>query len=207
MHRPTWLLLAAGLAAGPARAAEPLALAPREGGRAFVLEVPLGATVPTTDAFVAAILDCDAYPTDATWMGTEPMAECRTLERRADGQTVIYMRTGPTGLASPRHAVLALRVVEHGPERAQVDWELVAHEGRDGAWMGPWAEVLDAAPGHVRMAVNHGGWTLDRAARRLTYRVWVDLGGVLPEVLLTRGSVMAFPVRMIEAAWGISAEE
>ncbi|MFN7144126.1 MAG: hypothetical protein ACK4YP_10140, partial [Myxococcota bacterium] len=66
-----------------------------------------GAAISTAD-FVKAIFDCERYPMTASYMGVKALLECRTLERRSDGYTVVYQRTGGNALVGSRHYVIAL---------------------------------------------------------------------------------------------------
>jgi hypothetical protein len=108
-----------------------------------------GRDVPIAE-FTAAILDCSKYPLTATYMGVQALLECKTLERLADGSTVIYQRTGGNALVAERQWVVQIRVKERTDVRARVDWDLVRHTVEGGkVTAGPYASVVQAHPAAV----------------------------------------------------------
>jgi hypothetical protein len=161
-----------------------------------------GAPITTSD-FVKAVLDCERYPMTASYMGVKALLECRTLERRSDGYTVIYQRTGGNALVSSRHYVIALRVVEQSDTRARIEWDLVKHGGATGAFTGPYAAALNARTDAVYTPLNTGGWTYDKAAGTVSYWAQSDPGGTVPGWLVSQDAVMAFPLELLKTRWGV----
>ncbi len=162
-----------------------------------------GAPISTAD-FVAAILDCERYPMTASYMGVKALLECRTLEKRADGYTVVYQRTGGNALVGSRHYVIALKVTEQTDTRAKIEWDLVKHTGGNGApFVGPYAAALNANEA-VYTPFNTGGWTYDKAAGTVTYSAQSDPGGTVPGWLVSEAAVMAFPLELLKSKWGVA---
>lgn len=161
-----------------------------------------GAPITTAD-FVKAILECEKYPMTASYMGVKALLECKTLERRSDGYTVIYQRTGGNALVSSRHYVIALRVVEQSDTKARIEWDLVKHGGSTGAFTGPYAATLNARTDAVYTPFNTGGWTYDKTAGTVSYWAQSDPGGTVPGWLVSQDAVMAFPLELLKARWGV----
>ncbi len=184
-------------------AAAPMELVSRAGNakRMSTTVSTAGAAITTAD-FVAAILDCEHYPKGASYMGVKALLECRTLERRPDGYIVVYQRTGGNALVSSRHYVIALKVTEQSETRAKIEWDLVKHTGSTGAFQGPYAAALNAQDA-VYTPFNTGGWVYDKSAGTITYYVQSDPGGTVPGWLVSQDAVMAFPLELLEARWGV----
>ena len=196
------MILLASIAA--VHASAPMELASRAGNakRMSTTVSTKGAAITPAD-FVKVILDCDRYPMTASYMGVKALLECRTLERRSDGYTVIYQRTGGNALVGSRHYVLALKVVEQSDTRARVEWDLVKHTGAPGAFQGPYASALNAHPDAVYTPFNTGGWTYDKAAGTVTYWAQSDPGGSVPGWLVSQEAVTAFPLELLKVRWGV----
>lgn len=187
-----WLANAA-LAAG-------LPLAPRVPMEPVVVEAKAAGLSP--EDFIEGILDCDAYPTDATVFGVVALAGCRTLETRADGAHVVYQTTGASAITAPRHSVLALRVVEQSADRTRVEWDLVEHTEGAGGLSGPYAAAYAENPGAVITPVNYGGWELSGGMIR--HWLAVRLGGRMPGALVSDASIAAFGRRLMAVRWGLT---
>jgi hypothetical protein len=196
------MLLLASIAA--VHASAPMELVPR-GGSAKRMSTTVstkGAAITPAD-FVKVILDCDRYPMTASYMGVKALLECRTLERRSDGYTVIYQRTGGNALVGSRHYVLAMKVVEQSDTKARVEWDLVKHTGTPGAFQGPYASTLNAHTDAVYTPYNTGGWAYDKAAGTVTYWAQSDPGGSVPGWLVSQEAVTAFPLELLKVRWGV----
>ncbi len=157
----------------------------------------------STAAFAAAVMDCDHYPLGASVMGVKALLQCKTLEKRGDGYTVIYQLTGGNMLVSSREYVLAMRVTEQTDTRARVEWDLVKHDGKPGTMTGPYASALNAHPDAVYTPYNVGGWTYDKSAGTIAYKVTSDAGGTVPDWLVSQDAVMAFPLELLKTKWGV----
>lgn len=188
----------------PAPASEPLELVPRGGShKRMATSVSTGGATITPAEFTATILDCSKYPLTASYMGVVALVECRSLEKRADGYRVVYQRTGGNAFVSSRHYVIALRVEEQTADKARVEWDLVKHEGSAGAWTGPYASALNAHPEAVLPTYNTGGWALDTVAGTIAYEVTSDPGGTVPGWMVSEGALLAFPLELLRARWGV----
>ncbi len=187
-----------------ALAAAPMELVPRGGSaKTMSTTVPTKGAPITTQAFVAAILDCDRYPLTASVLGVKALIQCKTLERRSDGTTVIYQLTGGNMMVSSRHYVIAMKVVEQSESKARIDWDLVKHGGSGGAMTGPYAAALNAHPDAVYTPYNTGGWVYDKVAGTIGYRVQSNPGGTVPGWLVSEDAVMAFPLELLKSKWGV----
>lgn len=169
--------------------------------------VSAGANGPTTDAFIAAILDVDHYPLTATYMGVKALSSTKKLATLADGTVVLHQVTGGNVLVRPRQYVTALKVVTRTDTVADVQWFLVKHtQNADGTFSGPYAETLNA---HREEAVytpyTHGTWHYDRAAGTIRYSTESDAGGALPSWAVSESAVTAFPKELMRVRWGIVA--
>jgi hypothetical protein len=164
-----------------------------------------GAPISTAD-FVAAILDSEHYPMTASYMGVKALLECRTLEKRSDGYTVVYQRTGGNALVGSRHYVIALKVTEQTETRARIEWDLVAHTGGSGGapFVGPYASTLNAHTDAVYTPFNTGSWLYDKTAGTVTYSAQSDAGGTVPGWLVSQDAVMAFPLELLKTKWGVA---
>lgn len=188
-------------------AAAPMELVSRQGTakRMSTTVSTKGAAISTAD-FVAAILDCEHYPMSASYMGVKALLECRTLEKRPDGYTVVYQRTGGNALVGSRQYVIALKVTEQSDTRAKIEWDLVKHAGgNDAPFAGPYAATLNAhRDDTVYTPFNTGGWTYDKAAGTVTYSAQSDPGGTVPGWLVSQDAVMAFPLELLKSKWGVA---
>ena len=187
-------------------AAAPIDLVPRAGSTAKRMSTTVstkGAAITPAD-FVKAILDCERYPMTASYMGVKALLECRTLERRSDGYTVVYQRTGGNALVGSRHYVIAIRVVEQSATKARIEWDLVKHAVAGTTFTGPYASALNANPTAVYTPFNIGGWTYDATAGTVSYWAQSDPGGTVPGWLVSQDAVMAFPLELLEARWGVT---
>ena len=186
-------------------AATPLEIVPRATGAGKTMTTTVatkGADISTA-AFVAAILDCDHYPLGASVMGVKALLQCKTLEKRSDGYTVIYQLTGGNMLVSSRGYVIAMKVLEQTADKARVEWDLVKHQGTPGAMTGAYASTLNAHPEAVYTPYNTGGWSYDKPAGTITYKVTSNAGGTVPDWLVTEDAVMAFPLELLKTKWGV----
>jgi hypothetical protein len=187
-----------------ALASPPMELVPR-GGTAKRMSTTVstkGAPITTQD-FAATILDCAKYPMTASYMGVKALLECKTLEKRGDGYTVVYQRTGGNALVGSRQYVLALKATELTDTKVKVEWDLVKHTGEPGAMAGPYAAALNAHADAVYTPYNTGGWVYDKTAGTITYYVQSDPGGTVPGWLVSQDAVMAFPLELLEVRWGV----
>lgn len=200
-------LLACLLTAAPALADTPLQTVPRSTNfKTKSISVPTkGADIPTSD-FVTAIMDCKNYPMTATYMGVSALEECTTLEKRADGTSVIYQRTGGALGVSSRQYVLQLKVVKQTDTYVEIQWDLVQHTVSSGVYSGPFADKLNKDKDTVYTPYNTGGWKFDKAAGTINYWVTSDPGGSLPGFLQTDGAVMSFPKELMRTRWGVEAD-
>jgi hypothetical protein len=191
--------------AAAAHAAAPMELVSRAGNakRMATTVSTKGADISTAD-FVKAILDCEHYPMSASYLGVKALLECRTLERRPDGYTVVYQRTGGNALVGSRNYVIALKVTEQTDTRAKIEWDLVKHTGDAPNFVGPYAAALNAHPEAVYTPFNTGGWVYDKPAGTITYYVQSDPGGTVPGWLVSQDAVMAFPLELLKARWGVA---
>ncbi len=189
----------------PAVAAPAMDLVPRAngGGKTMSTTVQTKGADISTAAFVAAIMDCDHYPLGASVMGVKALIQCKTLEKRDDGYTVIYQLTGGNMLVSSREYVIAMKVVEQTADRARVEWDLVKHDGAPGAMTGPYASALNAHADAVYTPYNTGGWTYDKTAGTIAYKVTSNAGGTVPDWLVSQDAVMAFPLELLKTRWGV----
>lgn len=185
-------------------ASAPMTLVPRTGTakRMSTVVSTKGAPISTAD-FVATILDCERYPMTASYMGVKALLECRTLEKRSDGYTVVYQRTGGNALVGSRHYVIALKVTEQTDTRARIEWDLVSHTGGSGAFVGPYATTLNSNDA-VYTPFNTGSWLYDKAAGSVTYAAQSDPGGTVPGWLVSQDAVMAFPLELLKVKWGVA---
>lgn len=184
----------------------PLSLVPRRAGvRSHMSTFNVKGVDITTEDFVAAVFDCDNYPLSAVFAGIRALDECRTLERRADGSTVIYQRTGGTILLSPRQCVVRLKPISFTDTRAEIQWDLVQHaEDAEHRFTGPFATVLNAhASEAVYTPYNTGGWIYDKSAGTVSYWTAIDPGGMQPDYMQTDAANQAFPMELLRARWGI----
>ena len=187
-------------------AAAPIELVPRAGSTAKRMSTTVstkGAAITPAD-FVKAILDCERYPMTASYMGVKALLECRTLERRSDGYTVVYQRTGGNALVGSRHYVIAIRVAEQSATKARIEWDLVKHAVAGTTFTGPYASALNANPTAVYTPFNIGGWTYDATAGTVSYWAQSDPGGTVPGWLVSQDAVMAFPLELLETRWGVT---
>lgn len=161
-----------------------------------------GAAITTQD-FAATILDCAHYPLTATYMGVKALLECTTLEKRSDGRVIVHQRTGGNALVASRQYVLALKVTELTEQKVRIEWDLVRHVVTDGVYAGPYAAALNRHPDAVYTPYNTGGWVYDRSAGTITYYVTSDPGGTVPGWLVSESAVMAFPLALLRARWGV----
>ena len=188
-----------------ASAAPAMELVPRASGAGKTMSTTVktnGADISTA-AFVAAIMDCDHYPLGASVMGVKALLQCKTLEKRADGYTVIYQLTGGNMLVNSREYVIAMKVAEQTDTKARIEWDLVKHEGKPGSMTGPYASALNAHPDAVYTPYNVGGWTYDKAAGTISYKVTSNAGGTVPDWLVSQDAVMAFPLELLKTKWGV----
>lgn len=162
-----------------------------------------GAAISTA-SFVSVILDANKYPLSATYMGVQALLDCRTLERRSDGYTVVYERLGGTSLVKSRHYVIALRVSSQSDTKAVIDWYLVKHDFDGTTYTGPYASALNTHADAVYMPYNHGSWSYDSTASTITYSVDIDPGGTVPSWLMSDTALMVFPRELLKVKWGIS---
>lgn len=187
-------------------ASAPMTLVPRTGTakRMSTVVNTQGAPIATAD-FVATILDCERYPMSASYMGVKALLECRTLERRSDGYTVVYQRTGGNALVGSRHYVIALKVTEHSDTRARIEWDLVSHTGGGATpFVGPYAATLNAHADTVYTPFNTGSWLYDKSAGTVSYQAQSDPGGTVPGWLVSQDAVMAFPLELLKVKWGVA---
>lgn len=190
----------------PPGLAATLDLVPRASGAGKTMSTTVqtkGADI-TTAAFVAAIMDCDHYPLGASVMGVKALLQCKTLEARSDGYTVIYQLTGGNMLVSSREYVIAMKVVEQTADKARIEWDLVKHDGAPGSMTGPYASALNAHSDAVYTPYNTGGWTYDKTAGTIAYKVTSNAGGTVPDWLVTQDAVMAFPLELLKTKWGVT---
>ncbi|MFZ5477651.1 MAG: hypothetical protein ACOZNI_12815 [Myxococcota bacterium] len=187
-----------------ALASPPMELVPRNGSakRMTTTVSTKGAPISTKE-FADVVLDCAKYPLTASYMGVKALLECKTLEKRGDGYTIVYQRTGGNALVSSRQYVLALRATELTDTKARVEWDLVKHTGEPGSFTGPYAAALNAHADAVYTPSNTGGWVYDRTAGTITYYVQSDPGGTVPGWLVSQDAVMAFPLELLEVRWGV----
>lgn len=189
----------------PAAASPAMELVPRASGAGKTMSTTVstkGADISTA-AFVTAIMDCDHYPLGASVMGVKALQQCKTLETRSDGYTVIYQLTGGNMLVSSREYVIAMKVVEQTADKARIQWDLVKHEGSPGTMTGPYASALNAHTDAVYTPYNTGGWTYDRPAGTISYTATSNPGGTVPDWLVTQDAVMAFPLELLKTKWGV----
>lgn len=198
---------AIALAASTAvHAAAPMELVSRAGSfkRMSTTVSTKGAPISTAD-FTAAILDCERYPMSASYMGVKALLECRTLEKRSDGYSVVYQRTGGNALVGSRQYVIALKVTEQSETRAKIEWDLVKHIGGNGApFAGPYATALNAHTDAVYTPFNTGSWIYDKSAGTVSYSAQSDPGGTVPGWLVSQDAVMAFPLELLKVRWGVT---
>lgn len=198
-------LAAAPAVVAPALAAPAMELVPRGGSaKRMTTTVPTKGAAISTKEFADAVLDCAKYPLTASYMGVKALLECRTLEKRPDGYTVIYQRTGGNAMISSRHYVLAMKTTELTDTKVRVEWDLVRHSGQPGAFTGPYAAALNAHADAVYTPYNTGGWVYDKAAGTITYFVQSDAGGTVPGWLVSQDAVMAFPLELLKVRWGVA---
>lgn len=200
------LSLSAG-AAAPAFADTAIQLVPKRSdvpGKSITVSTK-GAAI-TTDEFIAVILDGDHYPMTATYMGVKALFDCRTLEKRSDGSTIIYQRSGSKWPIASREWVIQLKATTHTETKAVVEWNLVQHTQTGETFSGPFASALNAHPDAVYTPYNHGTWVYDRTAGTISYAVQSDTGGSLPDFMTTQSAVMAFPKELLKTRWGVVAE-
>ena len=188
-----------------ALASPPMELVPRGGSAKTMTAVvsTTGASI-TPSQFLAAVMDCDHYPMTAAYMGVKALLECKTLDHRTDGYTIVYQRTGGNALLSSRQYVIAMKTVEDSDTRVKIEWDLVKHTGEAGAWSGPYASTLNAHPDAVLTPYNTGVWTYDTAKATVAYRVQSDPGGTVPGWLVSQDAVMAFPMELLKVKFGVS---
>lgn len=177
------------------------------GHKAVSVTVSTGANGPTTESFIAAILDVDHYPLTASYMGVKAITSSTRLATLSDGTVVLHQITGGRLGIQPRQYVTALKVTTRSDTIAEVQWFLVKHTvNADGTFSGPYADVLNA---HREEAVytpyTHGTWHYDRTAGTIRYSTESDAGGSLPGFLVTDAAVTAFPKEMMKVRWGIVA--
>ncbi|MDP2310748.1 MAG: hypothetical protein Q8P18_32320 [Pseudomonadota bacterium] len=187
-------------------ASAPMTLVPRTSTAKRMSTVVSTKGAPITTAeFVAAILDCEHYPMSASYMGVKALLECRTLEKRSDGYTVVYQRTGGNALVGSRHYVIAIKVTEQSDTRARIEWDLVTHAGGGSTpFVGPYAATLNAQEDPVYTPFNTGSWLYDKAAGSVTYSAQSDPGGTVPGWLVSQDAVMAFPLELLKVKWGVT---
>lgn len=185
--------------------AAPLELVPRgDAAKTMSTRVSTNGADISPAAFIAAILDCDHYPLDASVMGVKALKFCHTLEKRSDGYTVIHQLTGGNSLVSSRQYVIALMVKANTETHARIEWDLVKHQGKAGSMTGPYASALNAQSGAVYTPYNTGGWDYDKTMGTIKYWAQSDPGGSLPGFLVTQEAVMAFPLELLKKKWGVN---
>jgi hypothetical protein len=186
----------------PAHAVVPLTPRPTGAKRMSATVTTKGAPI-TTEDFKNAILDCDHYPLNASYMGVKALLECHTLAKQ-DGYTIIYQRTGGNSFISSRQYVIALKVVEQSDAKVRIEWDLVQHSCVDGTCTGPFASALNAHTDAVYTPGNTGGWTYDKTAGTITYWAQSDPGGTVPGWLVSQEAVTAFPLELLKTRWGVT---
>lgn len=204
MLRSLFLTLALSLAV-PAFASPSMELVPSSASyKSMSTTVSTHGVSITPSDFVGAILDGSHYPKTASYMGVPALADCKTLEVRSDGYTVVYQRTGGNALIKSRQYVIALKAVTLTATKAVVQWDLVKHTFDGSTYSGPYASALNAHLDAVYTPYNHGTWTLDNSAGTVSYWVQSDPGGSIPSWLLSQDAVMSFPLELLKTKWGIS---
>lgn len=198
------LLAFALLAAVPALASPDITLVPSSSSyKAMSTTVSTNGQFISPSSFASAILDGSHYPLTASILGVPALSECKTLETRSDGYTIVYQRTGGNSLVKSRQYVIALKTVTLTDTKAVVQWDLVQHTFDGSTYSGPYASALNAHPDAVYTPYNHGRWSLDDTAGTVTYWVQSDPGGSLPSWLVNQDAVMAFPLELLKTKWGI----
>lgn len=204
MRRLAALLLLSALSL-PAFADTPIQTVPAATGyKSKSITVSTGANGIPVDEFITAIMSCKNYPMTASYMGVKALEECSDLEKRSDGSTVIYQRTGGALGISSRQYVLRLYVASKTDTAVEIKWDLVKHDVSGETYSGPFASTLNKyADDAVYTPYNKGGWKLDNVAHTISYYVSTDPGGSLPDWMQTDGAIMAFPKELMKTRWGI----
>lgn len=204
MFRLLVLPLALALAT-PAFASPAIELASKtSAAKQMSTTISTGAAAITPADFVATILDGAKYPKTASYMGVPALLDCKTLERRADGYTIVYQRTGGNSFLKSRQWVIAMKVTKQTETDATIEWTMVKHSFDGTTFTGPYASALQAHTDAVMTPYNHGSWKLNGAAKTITYTVESDPGGSVPGWLMSESAVMAFPRELLKVRWGIT---
>lgn len=195
----TFVLSMASAFASPAMELVPKA----SGHKTMSTTVSTGGAAISTADFVSAILDGSRYPKTASYMGVKALLDCTTLEKRSDGYTVVYQRTGGNSLVKSRHYVIALRVTQQTESQARIEWNLVKHDFDGSSFSGPYASALNGHLDAVYTPYNYGWWSYDKSSGSITYAVQSDAGGSIPSWMVSESAVMAFPLELLKTRWGI----